>query len=167
MASHKTNKRSSKKRPVKKTTQKGGDVQIFGYTCKKDEDNSPATENIEEDNSPATENIEEDNSPATENIEEDNSPDTENIEVENNNEDDEEEESDDEDNIGGGKKGRKARKSTKKARKSPKKNRKTMKKKGKSAWTTFVTDLYRKNKQKNHVYMFKNALKDAAKIYKK
>ena len=145
MASHKTNKRSSKKRPVKKTTQKGGDVQIFGYTCKKDEDNSPATENIEEDNS----------------------PDTENIEVENNNEDDEEEESDDEDNIGGGKKGRKARKSTKKARKSPKKNRKTMKKKGKSAWTTFVTDLYRKNKQKNHVYMFKNALKDAAKIYKK
>ena len=42
-----------------------------------------------------------------------------------------------------------------------------MKKKGKSAWTTFVVELYRKNKQKNPVYMFKNALKDAAKIYKK
>ena len=41
-----------------------------------------------------------------------------------------------------------------------------MKKKGKSAWTTFVTELYRKNKQKNPVYMFKTALKDAAKIYK-
>ena len=168
MTSHKTNKRSYKKRPVKKTTQKGGDIRIFGYTCKKDEENNEGeksieVENIEEENSPDTENIEEENSPDTDNIEEDNSP-----EVEDNNEDDdEEEESDDEDNIGGGKKGRKSRKSTKKARKSPKKNRKTMKKKGKSAWTTFVTDLYRKNKQKNPGYMFKHALKDAAKIYKK
>jgi hypothetical protein len=167
MTSQKTNKRSEKKRPVKKTTHKGGDIQVFGYTCKKDEanmeeDKSLEVENMEVENM-EVENMEEDNSPDTENIEEDNS-----IEVENNNEDnDDEEESDDEDNIGGGKKGRKARKSTKKARKSHKKNRKTMKKKGKSAWTTFVTDLYRKNKQKNPVYMFKNALKDAAKIYKK
>lgn len=69
--------------------------------------------------------------------------------------------------LGAGKKGRKSKKSTKKGRKSSNKKRKTMKKKGKSAWTTFVTELYRKNKQKNPVYMFKNALKDAAKIYKK
>ena len=60
-----------------------------------------------------------------------------------------------------------AKKSTKKGRKSSNKKRKTMKKKGKSDWTTFVTELYRKNKQKNPVYMFKTALKDAAKIYKK
>ena len=169
MASHKTKTRSYKKRPVKKTTQKGGDIQIFGYTCKKDEANiennneGGEVENIEEENSPEVENNEEYNSPEVENLEEDNSPEVENIEED----DDEEEESDDEDNIGGGKKGRKARKSIKKARTSHKKNRKTMKKKGKSAWTTFVTDLYRKNRQKNPVYMFKNALKDAAKIYKK
>jgi hypothetical protein len=162
MTSHKTNKRSYKKHPVKKTTQKGGDIRIFGYTCKKDEENNEGEKSIE------VENIEEDNFPETENTEGDNSPDTEDIEADDNNEDEEEEEeSDDEDNIGGGKKGRKSRKTTKKARKSHKKNRKTMKNKGKSAWTTFVTDLYRKNKQKNPVYMFKNALKDAAKIYKK
>lgn len=68
MTSHKTNKRSYKKRPVKKTTQKGGDIRIFGYTCKKDEENNEGEKSIE------VENIEEDN------IEEENSPDTDNIE---------------------------------------------------------------------------------------
>ena len=149
MASHKTNKRSYKKRTPKRKTQKGGDIKVFGYTC---------TKNEEEPDEKGDDEVE--------NIEEENSPDTENIEEENNNEDNEEE-SDDENNIGGGKKGRKARKSTKKGRKPHKKNRKTMKKKKKSAWTTFVVDLYNKNKLKTKGYMFKNALSDAAKIYKK
>ena len=160
IASHKTNKRSYKKRTPKRKTQKGGDIKMFGYTCTKNE------EEPDEKGDDEVENIEEENSPDTENIEEENSPDTENIEEENNNEDNEEE-SDDENNIGGGKKGRKARKSTKKGRKPHKKNRKTMKKKKKSAWTTFVVDLYNKNKLKTKGYMFKNALSDAAKIYKK
>ena len=58
----------------------------------------------------------------------------------------------------GGKKSRK-HKSRKGARKTAKKP--------KSAWTTFVTSLYKKNKRTNPLYMFKDALKDAAKLYKK
>ena len=127
MASHKTNKRSYKKRTPKRKTQKGGDIKMFGYTCTK---NKEEPEEEPEENNDGVD-------------------------------------SDEEEQGGKGKKGRKSRKSTKKVRKPHKKNRKTMKKKGKSAWTTFVVDLYRKNKQKNPVYMFKNALKDAAKIYKK
>ena len=147
MASHKTNKRSYKKRTPKRKTQKGGDIKIFGYTCKKDEEEINNNEEVQ-DEEPKVE-------------EEMNEADVE-TEVE---EVDEEEE--EEGREGGGKKGRKAKKSTKKVRVSHKKNRKTMKKKGKSAWTAFVVELYRKNKQKNPLYMFKNALSDAAKIYKK
>ena len=58
----------------------------------------------------------------------------------------------------GGKKSRK-HKSRKGARKTAKKP--------KSAWTTFVTKLYKKKKLTNPLYMFKDALKDAAKLYKK
>jgi hypothetical protein len=142
MASHKTNKRSYKKRTPKRKTQKGGDFTILGYTCTED-----IVDVGEADDSPDTENNKKENSPDTENIEEE-SDDANKIVV-----------------VGAGKKGRKSRKSTKKGRKPHKKNRKTMKKK--SAWTTFVVDLYNKNKLKTKGYMFKNALSDAAKIYKK
>jgi hypothetical protein len=36
-----------------------------------------------------------------------------------------------------------------------------------TAWTTFVTKLFRDRSKKNPDYKFKNALKDAAKLYKK
>ena len=150
MASHTTKKRSYKKHTSKKTTHKGGDIQMFGYTCTKNEE-----ENNDNKESPE---VEEEESPEVE--EEESSE----VEEEESSEVDEEE---DDTIVGSGKKGRKSKKSTKKGRKSSNKKRKTMKKKGKSAWTTFVTELYRKNKQKNPVYMFKTALKDAAKIYKK
>ena len=52
---------------------------------------------------------------------------------------------------------------TKKQRKS--KKRKSAKKT--SAWTKFVTQFYKNEKKKNPSYMFKDALKGAAKVYKK
>ena len=155
MTSHTTKKRSYKKRTSKKTTHKGGDIQMFGYNCAKINDNDEVK--VEEEESPEVEGeespeVEEEESPE---VEEEESPEVE------------EDEEEDDIIFGSGKKGRKSKKSTKKGRKSSNKKRKTVKKKGKSAWTTFVTELYRKNKQKNPVYMFKTALKDAAKIYKK
>ena len=147
MTSHTTKKRSYKKRTSKKTTHKGGSL-ICDTLCptKKEEPEEESPE-VDEEESPE---VDEEERPE---VEEEERP-------------DEDEEKDDT-IVGSGKKGRKSKKSTKKGRKSSNKKHKTMKKKGKSAWTTFVTDLYRKNKQKNPVYMFKNALKDAAKIYKK
>ena len=61
----------------------------------------------------------------------------------------------------------KKKKSRKFALKHAKRGRKTVKKGRKSEWNTFVTAVYKKNKMTNPMYMFKNALKDAAKIYKK
>ena len=157
MASHKTNKRSYKKRPVKKTTQKGGDIQMFGYVCKK-EDNKEDKIDVDED---VVEN---------EIVENDNVDEDVDADMDEDADADMDEDADEENNEmpGGGKKKRKSTKSTKKGNKNMKKSRKTMKKKkGKSEWTTFVTELYKKNKKTNPLYMFKNALKDAAKIYKK
>ena len=139
MTSHTTKKRSYKKRTSKKTTHKGGSL-ICDTLC-------PTKKEEPEEESPE---VDEEERPE---VEEEESPEVE--------------EEKDDTIVGSGKKGRKSKKSTKKGRKSSNKKHKTMKKKGKSAWTTFVTDLYRKNKQKNPVYMFKTALKDAAKIYKK
>ena len=73
----------------------------------------------------------------------------------------------DENAGGSNRKSRKGKKSRKFALKYAKKGRKTVKKGRKSEWTTFVTSVYKKNKLTNPMYMFKNALKDAAKIYKK
>jgi len=150
MASHKTNKRSYKKRPVKKTTQKGGDIKVFGYVCKKEDVDEDVVENEIVENDNVDEDVDADmNEDVDADMDED--ADEENDEM-----------------PGGGKKKPKSKKSTKKGNKNMKKSRKTMKKKkGKSEWTTFVTDLYKKNKKTNPLYMFKNALKDAAKIYKK
>ncbi len=36
-----------------------------------------------------------------------------------------------------------------------------------SAWTDFVTKFYNEKKQQNKNYMFKDALKEGAKVYKK
>ena len=36
-----------------------------------------------------------------------------------------------------------------------------------SAWTAYVTKFYKEQKAENPKYMFKHALKDAAKTYKK
>jgi hypothetical protein len=165
MASHKTNKRSYKKRPVKKTTQKGGDIQIFGYVCKK-EDNKEDKIDVDED---VVENEIVENDNVVEDVDADMNEDVDadmNEVVDADMDEDADEENDE--MPGGGKKKPKSKKSTKKGNKNMKKSRKTMKKKkGKSEWTTFVTDLYKKNKKTNPLYMFKNALKDAAKIYKK
>ena len=163
MASHKTNKRSYKKRTPKRKTQKGGDIKMFGYTCTKNkvepEDNMEVEDEDEEEDVAKEEE---------EDVVEEEEEDVVKEEEEDVVKEEEEDVVKEEGEQGGmGKKGRKSRKSTKKVQKPHKKNRKTMKKKGKSAWTTFVVELYRKNKQKNPVYMFKNALKDAAKIYKK
>ena len=162
MASHKTNKRSYKKRTPKRKTQKGGDIKILGYTCTVDQEEPAGVDDVKVDVGEA------DDEDVVKGADEGKGPEV----VTSNNEtgkddDSDEEESDDENGGQGGfgKKGRKSRKSTKKGRKPHKKNRKTMKKK--SAWTTFVVDLYNKNKLKTKGYMFKNALSDAAKIYKK
>ena len=73
----------------------------------------------------------------------------------------------DENAGGSNRKSRKGKKSRKFALKHAKRGRKTVKKGRKSEWNTFVTSVYKKNKLTNPMYMFKNALKDAAKIYKK
>ena len=44
--------------------------------------------------------------------------------------------------------------------------KKTVKKKKLSNWTKLVTELYKQNRLKDPSYMFKEALKEAAKIYK-
>ena len=85
------------------------------------------------------------------------------------NKDSDNEDSDDEggnDQVEGGSYHKK-KKSRKFALKHAKRGRKTVKKGRKSEWNTFVTAVYKKNKLTNPMYMFKNALKDAAKIYKK
>ena len=174
MASHKTNKRSYKKRTPKRKTQKGGmkDNTVCNLFCKDDEGEGA---DVGED-----EVVVKVDDVKVDDVKVDDVK-VDDVKVDEEESDDEDEEESDDDNaadvgeaddkdkeIGGlGKKGRKSRKSTKKGRKPHKKNRKTMKKKKKSAWTTFVVDLYNKNKLKTKGYMFKNALSDAAKIYKK
>ena len=162
MASHTTKKRSYKKRTSKKIKQSGGmkDNALCNLLCKDDPksaDGSPEVNKDEDD----------DNEDEVEKEERTEVEKEESTEEESEDDDNKDEVEEDDTIIGFGKKGRKSKKTTKKGRKSSNKKRKTMKKKGKSAWTTFVVELYRKNKQKNPVYMFKTALKDAAKIYKK
>ena len=167
MASHKTNKRSYKKRTPKRKTQKGGDFTILGYNCTEDKKKDKVVgEGADEGDANVDYNNE--NGKGEDPEGQGKGPE----EVDYNNETGKDDDSDEKESVdenetvvGAGKKGRKSRKSTKKGRKPHKKNRKTMKKK--SAWTTFVVDLYNKNKLKTKGYMFKNALSDAAKIYKK
>lgn len=146
MASHKANKRSYKKRSMKKRPQKGGGVCDIICPQKKDEAETP--EEMDKEGEVET--------PTTEEM------DVEELEKEEEQEEPEEEEKEEEENIGGAKKSRKN-----KPKKGGKKNGKTAKKKKQSNWTKFVTELYKQNKLKNPNYMFKEALKEAAKLYKK
>ena len=144
MASHKANKRSYKKRSMKKRPQKGGGVCDIICPQKKDEAETPEKMDVEE---PTTDDMD---------VEE---PVTDDMDVEEPIDDDMDVE---EPNKGGAKKSRKN-----KPKKGGKSKGKTAKKKKQSNWTKFVTELYKQNKLKNPNYMFKEALKEAAKLYKK
>jgi uncharacterized protein YaaN involved in tellurite resistance len=156
MASTKTSKRTYKKRSTKKVS-KGGNV-MCDVLCngnKKSNEEEVATEQVDDADEP-----EEPEEPEEPKEEETDDAD----EVKETDDADEVTETDDADDkkiFGFGKGGKKSRKN-----KGHKKLRKTAKK-PKSAWTKFVTELYKKNKMKNPIYMFKDALKDAAKIYRK
>lgn len=164
MAHCKTSKRVYKKRTTKKAINGGGVCDIICPNSKKNKEEPAEEEPVDEDE-PADEEEPAEEEPVDEEpVDEDEPTEEEPVDEE---EPAEEEEAggkqSKEENTGsifgaGGKKSRK-HKSRKGARKTAKKS--------KSAWTTFVTNLYKKNKQKNPLYMFKNALKDAAKIYKK
>jgi outer membrane biosynthesis protein TonB len=154
----KTSKRVYKKRATKKAINGGGVCDIICPNNKKNEEEEPNEEEKEE---------EEPNEEEKEEEEEEEEPNEKEEEEEEPNEEEEEEEEEEPtkepENKGsifgsGGKKSRK-HKSRKGARKTAKKP--------KSAWTTFVTKLYKKKKLTNPLYMFKDALKDAAKLYKK
>ena len=54
---------------------------------------------------------------------------------------------------------------TRKSKPKSKKGGKTMKKL--TEWTKLVSEIFKKNRAKNSTYMFKQALKEAKKIYKK
>ena len=155
MAHSKTSKRVYKKRATKKVM-RGGDVcDIICPRNKKNEEESAEEEPAEEET--AEEETAEEETAEEETAEE------ETAEEEPAEKEPAEEEQPKKENKGsiigfGGKKSRK-HKSRKGARKTAKKP--------KSAWTTFVTSLYKKNKRTNPLYMFKDALKDAAKLYKK
>ena len=149
MASHKTNKGSMKKRSMKKRQQKGGGVCDIICPQTKDDEKTPEKMDIEQEiETPVSEEMD-----VEEEVEEKEEEET-SMEVETPEEDEE--------NIGGAKKSRKN-----KPKKGGKKKGKTAKNKKQSNWTKFVTELYKQNKLKHPSYMFKDALKDAAKIYKK
>lgn len=142
MASNKTNKNTSKKRNTKKVM-KGGNIcdMICPRDKKSDEDNQ--NEKSVEEESVEEEPVEE-----------------EPVEEESVEEGPAEEELKKTDSLWG-RGGKKTRKN-----KPIKKIRKTSKN-IKSTWIIFVKEIYNKNKQKNPLYIFKDALKDAAKLYKK
>lgn len=149
MAHSKTSKRVYKKRATKKVM-RGGDVCDIICPRNKKNEEEPA-----EEEKPAEEELDEKEEPTEEEEPaEDNEADTAEPTVKK----PDDEENNDSIIEAGGKKSRK-HKSRKGARKTAKKS--------KSAWTTFVTKLYKKNKLANPLYMFKDALKDAAKLYKK
>ena len=152
MASNKTNKNTSKKRNTKKVM-KGGNIcdMICPRDKKSDEDNQ--NEKSVEEESVEEEPVEE------ESIEEE-PVEGEPAEEESVEEGPAEEELKKTDSLWG-RGGKKTRKN-----KPIKKIRKTSKN-IKSTWIIFVKEIYNKNKQKNPLYMFKDALKDAAKLYKK
>ena len=165
MAHSKTSKRVYKKRATKKVM-RGGDVcdMICPRNKKNEEQSAEEKKPAEEeqvDEEPAEEEPAEEEPAEEEPAEEEPAEEEESAEEEE--PADEEESAEEEKNKGGiigfgGKKSRK-HKTRKGARKTAKKP--------KSAWTTFVTSLYKKKKRANPLYMFKDALKDAAKLYKK
>lgn len=148
MASHKTSKGSYKKRSMKKRPQKGGGVCDIICPQTKTEEKTPEKMDIEEEiETPVSDEMDVEEE-VEEKDEEVTSMDVETPE--------------EEENTGGAKKSRKN-----KPKKGGKHKGKTAKNKKQSNWTKFVTELYKQNKLKHPSYMFKEALKDAAKIYKK
>ena len=147
MPSYKKGKKQSKK-PASRKIKKGGSFCKMVGCADKEEPVSPENEDI-------SDSLEEDKevSPSPE----------EDEEVSPSPEEDEEDDEDDMDiekeSITGGK--RKTRKSKPKS----KKGGKTMKKL--TEWTKLVSEIFKKNRAKNSTYMFKQALKEAKKIYKK
>ena len=167
MPSYKKGKKQSKK-PASRKIKKGGSFCKMVGCADKEEPVSPENEDIsdslEEDKevSPSPEEDEE-VSPSPEEDKEVSPSPEEDEEVSPSPEEDEEDDEDDMDiekeSITGGK--RKTRKSKPKS----KKGGKTMKKL--TEWTKLVSEIFKKNRAKNSTYMFKQALKEAKKIYKK
>ena len=147
----KTNNRTYKKRVTKKVS-KGGNL-MCDMLCtgnKKSNEEEVDTEPVDDADEP------EDTKYAEEPEEADETGDADEVnEPKKENTDD----ADESRQFGSG--GKKSRKN-----KGYKKLRKTAKKL-KSAWIIFVKDIYKKNKLKIPMYIFKDALKDAARLYKK
>ena len=169
MPSYKKGKKQLKK-PASRKNKKGGSFCKMVGCADKEESVSPENEDIsatlEEDKevspSPEDEGVspspeeDEEVSPSPEKDEEV-SPSLE--EDEDEDEDDMEVESIEKESISGGKR------KTQKSKPKSKKGGKTMKKL--TEWTKLVSEIFKKNRAKNSTYMFKQALKEAKKIYKK
>ena len=159
MPSYKKGKKQLKK-PASRKNKKGGSFCKMVGCADKEESVSPENEDIsatlEEDKEVSPSPEDEEVSPSPEKDEEV-SPSLE--EDEDEDEDDMEVESIEKESISGGKR------KTQKSKPKSKKGGKTMKKL--TEWTKLVSEIFKKNRAKNSTYMFKQALKEAKKIYKK
>jgi len=159
MPSYKKGKKQLKK-PASRKNKKGGSFCKMVGCADKEESVSPENEDIsatlEEDKEVSPSPEDEEVSPSPEKDEEV-SPSPEKDEDED--EDDMEVESIEKESISGGKR------KTQKSKPKSKKGGKTMKKL--TEWTKLVSEIFKKNRAKNSTYMFKQALKEAKKIYKK
>ena len=163
MPSYKKGKKQLKK-PASRKNKKGGSFCKMVGCADKEESVSPENEDIsatlEEDKEVSPSPEDEEVSPSPEKDEEV-SPSTEKDEDEDEDEDEDdmEVESIEKESISGGKR------KTQKSKPKSKKGGKTMKKL--TEWTKLVSEIFKKNRAKNSTYMFKQALKEAKKIYKK
>jgi len=163
MPSYKKGKKQLKK-PASRKNKKGGSFCKMVGCADKEESVSPENEDIsatlEEDKEVSPSPEDEEVSPSPEKDEEVSpSPEKDEDEDEDEDEDDMEVESIEKESISGGKR------KTQKSKPKSKKGGKTMKKL--TEWTKLVSEIFKKNRAKNSTYMFKQALKEAKKIYKK
>ena len=163
MPSYKKGKKQLKK-PASRKNKKGGSFCKMVGCADKEESVSPENEDIsatlEEDKEVSPSQEDEEVSPSPEKDEEVSpSPEKDEDEDEDEDEDDMEVESIEKESISGGKR------KTQKSKPKSKKGGKTMKKL--TEWTKLVSEIFKKNRAKNSTYMFKQALKEAKKIYKK
>ena len=149
MPSYKKGKKQLKK-PASRKNKKGGSFCKMVGCADKEESVSPENEDIS-----ATLEEDKEVSPSPEDEEVSPSPEKD----EDEDEDDMEVESIEKESISGGKR------KTQKSKPKSKKGGKTMKKL--TEWTKLVSEIFKKNRAKNSTYMFKQALKEAKKIYKK
>lgn len=153
MPSYKKGKKQLKK-PASRKNKKGGSFCKMVGCADKEESVSPENEDIS-----ATLEEDKEVSPSPEDEEVSPSPEKDEDEDEDEDEDDMEVESIEKESISGGKR------KTQKSKPKSKKGGKTMKKL--TEWTKLVSEIFKKNRAKNSTYMFKQALKEAKKIYKK